>query len=91
MTIKSVFYRDSSFVKNVAWDEDSESLFIRFNSGTTWVYFDVPRNVYSDLIKSPSVGNYFNLNIRNLYSSQRINYPFPEDVREQEKEQTQAQ
>jgi len=91
MTIKSVFYRDSSFVKNVAWDEDSESLFIRFNSGTTWVYFGVPRNVYSELIKSPSVGQYFNINIRNLYSSQRINYPFPEDTSGQEKEQTQAQ
>jgi hypothetical protein len=91
MTIKSVFYRDSSFVKNVAWDEDSESLFIRFNSGTTWVYFGVPRNIYSELIKSPSVGQYFNVNIRNLYSSQRINYPFPEDNNGQEKEQKQAQ
>lgn len=91
MTIKSVFYRDSSFVKNVAWDEDSESLFIRFNSGTTWVYFGVPRNIYSELIKSPSVGQYFNINIRNFYSSQRINYPFPEDNNEQQKEQKQAQ
>lgn len=90
MTIKSVFYRDSSFVKNVAWDEDSESLFIRFNTGTTWVYFGVPQNVYSQLIKSPSVGQYFNLNIRNLYSSQRINYPFPEDANGQEEKQIQA-
>jgi hypothetical protein len=91
MTIKSIFFRDSSFIKNVAWDDDSESLLVKFNSGTTWVYFGVPENIYNSMIKATSVGAYFNKNVRDNYSSQRINYSFPEVSDEQEeKEQKQV-
>lgn len=88
MTIRTIFYRSSSFITNVAWDEDSESLMIKFNSGTTWVYYNVPESVYISLIRAESVGSYFNNNIRDLYSSQRINYKFQvQNVEKEEKEQ----
>ena len=91
MTIKSYFFRDSSFIINVSWDENSDSLYIKFNSGTTWVYYDVSQEVYNRLIKSVSVGEYFNKNIRNKYSCQRINYSVGNgvtDVKEKKEEKT---
>jgi lysyl-tRNA synthetase class 2 len=89
MTIKSYFFRDSSFITNVSYSEDTEVLYIKFNSGTTWVYYDVSQEVYNRLVKSTSVGEYFNKNIRNKYSSQRINYKIEDsqNVQEQEKEE----
>jgi hypothetical protein len=89
MTIKSYFFRDSSFIINVSWDEDSDFLYIKFNSGTTWVYHDVSEEIYNRLIRSVSVGEYFNKNIRNKYSSARINYPIENgniDVQKKEQE-----
>lgn len=71
--IRSIFYRSSSFVTNVSWDPNSEVLMIRFVSGSTWAYHDVPEEVYESLVRSPSVGEYFNKNIRNKYSSEMIN------------------
>jgi len=75
MSIKTFFYRDSSFIINVSWDTESDSLLVQFNSGTTWVYYNVPQKIYKELIKSISVGQYFNKNIRNKFTSERINYP----------------
>jgi len=92
MTIKSYFFRDSSFIVNVSWDENSDCLYIKFNSGTTWVYYDVTQETYNRLIKSVSVGEYFNKNIRNKYSSERINYPIGNgniDVQKKEQEVSQ--
>lgn len=71
--IRSIFYRSSSFVTNVSWDPNSETLMLRFVSGSTWAYYDVPQDIYESLVRSPSVGEYFNKHIRNKYASQMIN------------------
>jgi hypothetical protein len=85
MTIKSFFYRSSSFIQNVSWDTNTEVLLVKFVSGTTWVYQDVPEEIYNRLVKSPSVGQYFNKNIRNKYISYVLNYPNKKDSHGQEK------
>jgi len=71
--IRSIFYRTSSFIKNVSWDPNSEVLLVQFSSGSTWMYHGVPKEVYESLVRSPSVGEYFNKNIRNKYICQTIN------------------
>ena len=71
--IKSIFFRSSSFITNVSWDPNSEILMLRFVSGSTWAYHNVPQEVYESLIRSTSVGEYFNKNIRNKYPSESIN------------------
>lgn len=73
MTIKTTFYRSSSFITNVSWDDDTETLLVQFISGTTWLYHDVPQDAYNRLVRSPSVGQYFNKNIRDNYPSEVIN------------------
>jgi len=72
--IRSIFYRSSSFITNVSWDPNSEILLLRFVSGSTWAYHDVPEDVYEALVRSSSVGEYFNKNIRNKYPSESINF-----------------
>lgn len=93
MTIKTAFYRDSSFITNISWDDDTEFLLVKFNSGTTWIYYGVSQDVYNRLIKSISVGEYFNKNIRNKFESVRLNYPVKDltDVKKEDQKQVQKQ
>jgi hypothetical protein len=42
---------------------------IEFRSGPVHQYFDVPEPNYNGLLAAKSKGNYFNLNIRNRFSS----------------------
>jgi hypothetical protein len=71
--IRSTFYRSSSFITNVSWDPNSEVLLLKFVSGSTWAYHQVPQNIYESLVRSTSVGEYFNKHIRNKYASESIN------------------
>lgn len=72
-TIRSFFFRSSSFIRNVSWDPNSEVLLLQFTSGSTWAYHGVPQHIYESLVRSPSVGEYFNKNVRNKYPSETIN------------------
>lgn len=75
MTVQSHFYRDSSFIKHISWDSDFFNLAVQFSTGTVWIYYNVPENVYKALITATSVGSYFNKNIRDNYPSERYSYP----------------
>jgi hypothetical protein len=57
----------SSVIARVAYDEASHTLIIEFRSGTFYDYFDVPKNVYQELIDASSAGTYFAENIRDVY------------------------
>lgn len=62
----------SSVIDRASYDENSETLTVRFLSGTVWCYYEVPQEVYQDFISSSSSGNYFNLNIRHKYAASKI-------------------
>jgi hypothetical protein len=69
---------DSSFIIKVSWYEDAEVLMVTFNTGSIWTYNEVPFEIYSALVKAHSHGKFFNSNIRNMYSGQRIGYFIPD-------------
>jgi|694.fasta_scaffold127220_5 hypothetical protein len=69
---------DSSFIIKVSWYEDAEVLMVTFNTGSIWIYNEVPFEIYSALVKAHSHGKFFNSNIRNMYSGQRIGYFIPD-------------
>ena len=56
----------------VTYDRRSRQLTITFKSGGKYVYFEVPAQVYEDLLAAPSAGRYFDANIRDRYHFQRI-------------------
>jgi lysyl-tRNA synthetase class 2 len=66
------FFVDSSFIKHLAYDEDSNSLVVTFDTGSIWMYKSVTMETYNRLIASPSVGNYFNTNIRNKHEAEVV-------------------
>ena len=69
MNLKKI---DSSMIYAVGYDQKSKSLEVVFNSGKTWIYEDVPRKVYYEMMKSPSIGSYMRENIIDLYDSYPI-------------------
>lgn len=45
-------------------------LYIKFNNGRVYVYFDVPEGVYDSMAKAESVGKFFHSDVRNVYKQQ---------------------
>jgi hypothetical protein len=50
----------------------SRVLEIQFESGRIYQYFNVPEDVYDEMLKAESKGKYFNANIRGKYTYQEI-------------------
>lgn len=53
----------SSNVASVGYDAENEILEIEFNNGGVYQYFNVPENVYEELMSANSHGQYFDRNI----------------------------
>ena len=49
---------DSSMVHAVGYDAATETLEVIFNSGKIYQYFQVPPNVYEELMSGSSIGGY---------------------------------
>jgi hypothetical protein len=58
---------DSSMMTEVACDQAARELVIEFTSGKTYVYDDVPPEVYRGLLKAASKGSYFLDVIKDVY------------------------
>lgn len=48
----------------VGYDADKKALKIQFNSGGEYLYSDVPQDIYEQLLNAPSVGQFFNANVK---------------------------
>jgi hypothetical protein len=62
----------SSNLASVGYDASSKTLDIEFNSGKIYRYYQVPEDIYSQLMKAESAGKYFSATIRNVYESNEI-------------------
>ena len=63
---------DSTNLEWVAYDEDKKELYIQFRSSGLYVYYNVPKNIFVDLLKAGSKGRYHNLKIKWKYDYKRI-------------------
>jgi hypothetical protein len=50
----------------------SRVLEVQFESGRVYQYFDVPEDVYNEMLNAESKGRYFNSHIRGRYNYQEI-------------------
>ena len=57
----------SSALSSCTYDEDTRTLSIRFTSGQSYTYSDVPVEVYEELVNSSSPGRFFHGNIKGTY------------------------
>lgn len=66
-------YVQSSAIEQVSYDPDAQTLIATFrDSGRTYVYDDVPEEVYDSLLFSESLGAYFNAHIRDHFPYREI-------------------
>ncbi|WP_127126194.1 KTSC domain-containing protein [Georgenia sp. SYP-B2076] len=62
----------SSTIVEVGYDPSSRTLELRFTGGRLYRYFDVPEQVFADMLAAPSKGRYFNREIRDGYRYVRV-------------------
>jgi hypothetical protein len=62
----------SSNLVSVGYEPASETLEIEFKNGHIYQYYNVPQIMFDQLIQAPSVGTFFNANVRNAYACSRM-------------------
>ena len=62
---------ESSSIDAVGYDPDSHRLYVRFRSGRTYVYYDVVKRVFDDLLAADSKGRFLNAEIKGAYDYRR--------------------
>ena len=62
----------SSTIKAVAYNSDTRNLFIRFQTGASWVYEGVPSLIFDHFMKSESKGQFFAKNIKNVFPAKKL-------------------
>ena len=62
----------SSLVQRAIYDAAKRTLAVTFTTGRTYLYFDVPSDVYAELTAAESQGRYFNWRIRDRYAFREL-------------------
>lgn len=62
----------SSNIASVGYDEGSQTLEIEFLSGSIYQYYNVPQNIYDQLMQAGSKGQFLNTYIKNAYPYSRV-------------------
>ncbi len=53
----------SSAINSISYDAETEILEIEFSGGTAYEYYDVPQQVYDEMMHAESLGAYVNESI----------------------------
>lgn len=61
----------SSNIASVGYDEATQTLEVEFLSGAIYQYYNVPVNMFDQLMKEPSKGRFLNAYIKNAYPFSR--------------------
>lgn len=62
----------SSNIAEVGYDESSRVLEVQFTSGIVYQYFDVPPQIYVEMMQAGSAGQYLNANIKGNFRYARV-------------------
>ena len=63
---------NSTNIASIGYDSSSMTLEVEFVSGGIYQYFDVPENVYNELMSADSHGTFLNRQIKGYYRYARI-------------------
>ena len=59
--------KKSTVIESIAYHHAFELLEIKFISGNTCEYRDVPYSLFKKMKKAPSIGKFFNLFVKNTF------------------------
>ena len=62
----------SSLLTSVGYDAEQQALELEFRNGRIYRYFGVPELVHRRLLHAPSLGEFFNAEIRDHYVCERV-------------------
>lgn len=62
----------SSNIASIGYDEGSETLEVEFLNGSVYQYYNVPQNMYDQLMQAGSKGRFLNTYIKNAYPYSRV-------------------
>lgn len=62
----------STNVSAIGYEPETMTLEVHFNNGSIYQYFDVPNQIYLDLMAAASKGQFINLHVRNSYRYMRL-------------------
>ena len=62
----------SSNLASVGYDSATETLEVEFLNGSIYQYFNVPKNMYDQLMQEGSKGRFLNTYIKNAYPFSRV-------------------
>ena len=64
---------ESSSLAEVGYDEYYHVLKVEFvTSGDRYIYYDVPKSTYLELISADSIGSYFYYNVRTSFEYEKV-------------------
>ena len=63
---------NSTNLSAVGYDSETNLLTIEFNDGGLYEYYNVPQNIYNELMSAPSKGKFFHRFIRDTYRTVKI-------------------
>jgi hypothetical protein len=62
----------SSCLKAVGYDYETETLYVQFTNGKIYEYYNVPKNVYDEMMTALSRGNYLATRIAKAYNYSEV-------------------
>ena len=62
-----MIYVDSSNIEAIGYDDGAQELHVRFLTGASYIYHNVPRQIFDDLIQAPSKGSFVNREVKGVY------------------------
>lgn len=63
---------ESSMIQSIGYDERAQTLEIEFHNGSVYQYYEVPKRIYEEMMKSSSLGKYFIFEIKGGYQYAKV-------------------
>lgn len=63
---------DSSNIESVGYDSGNRELHVRFLGNRTYVYSDVPSELFEEMLRAPSKGSFLNRAVKGAYAYREI-------------------
>ena len=63
---------DSSNIDAIGYEQATRELYVRFLSGGTYIYSEVPVECFEELLRAPSKGSYLNRAIKSAYTYRHL-------------------
>ncbi len=69
-TIKS--YTTSSTIRTIEYFELEQKMRVTFVNGSQYDYYSVPENIFEQALAAESIGQFFSLCIKDIYSYNKV-------------------